>query len=205
VHGIEHILLGVDHLLFVLALTLIVRGGWALVKTITAFTVAHSITLALATFGVVHVPGPPVEAGIALSILLLAVEIVRLSRGQASITAQRPWAVAFCFGLLHGLGFASALTSIGLPQQDVPLALLAFNVGVEIGQLAFVSVVLTLRALARAGPAPCSAGHDPCDRDAGCFLVLRAGGEFRKVSPPRFGTRIRGGSRTEHTLLGASL
>jgi hydrogenase/urease accessory protein HupE len=148
-HGIEHILLGYDHLLFVFALILIVRSTRVLVWTITAFTLAHSITLALATLGVVHVPGPPVEATIALSILLLACEIVRLHRGEASFTARWPWLVAFSFGLLHGLGFASALANIGLPRGDVLLALFAFNVGVELGQLAFIAVVLGLFALAK--------------------------------------------------------
>lgn len=150
-YGVEHILLGFDHLLFVLALVLIVRGRRALVATITSFTVAHSITLGLAVLGVVHVPGPPVEAAIALSILLLAYEIVRLERGEAGATARRPWVVAFTFGLLHGFGFASALVDVGLPRGDVPLALLAFNIGVEAGQLAFVAVVLGgLAALPRA-------------------------------------------------------
>jgi hydrogenase/urease accessory protein HupE len=141
-HGIEHILFGYDHLLFVLALILIVRRGRVLLITVTAFTVAHSITLSLATLGLVHVPGPPVEATIALSILLLACEIIRSDRGQASLTAQWPWLVAFSFGLLHGFGFASALTEIGLPQGDIPLALFAFNVGVETGQLIFIAAVL---------------------------------------------------------------
>jgi hydrogenase/urease accessory protein HupE len=153
-HGIEHILLGYDHLLFVLALMLIVRSARVLVWTITAFTAAHSITLALATLGVVHVPGPPVEATIALSILLLAAEILRVRQGRSSLTARWPWVVAFSFGLLHGFGFAGALTSIGLPQGDVPLALLAFNVGVEIGQLAFIALVLGLLALAQRLPLP---------------------------------------------------
>jgi hydrogenase/urease accessory protein HupE len=148
-HGIEHILFGFDHLLFVLALVLIVRSGRVLLMTVTAFTVAHSITLSLATLGVVHVPGPPVEASIALSIMLLAYEIVRLRRGQVSLTAQWPWVVAFSFGLLHGFGFASALSDIGLPQGDIPLALLSFNVGVEIGQLIFIGCVLCVLALAR--------------------------------------------------------
>jgi hydrogenase/urease accessory protein HupE len=153
-HGVQHILLGYDHLLFVFALMLIVRKGWTLVKTITAFTVAHSITLALATLGVIHVPAPPVEATIALSILLLATEIARMSRGQPSMTSRFPWAVAFCFGLLHGLGFAGALSEVGLPQGDVPLALLSFNVGVELGQLAFVAAVLALWAVLKRFPLP---------------------------------------------------
>jgi hydrogenase/urease accessory protein HupE len=148
-HGIEHILFGYDHLLFVLALILIVRRGRVLLITVTAFTIAHSITLSLATLGVVHVPGPPVEATIALSILLLACEIIRSDRGQPSLTAQWPWLVAFSFGLLHGFGFASALTEIGLPQGDIPLALFAFNVGVEAGQLMFIAAVLGALRLAR--------------------------------------------------------
>jgi hydrogenase/urease accessory protein HupE len=148
-HGIDHILLGYDHLLFVFALILIVRSTRMLLWTVTTFTLAHSITLALATLGFVQVPGPPVEATIALSILLLACEIVRLHRGEASFTARWPWVVAFSFGLLHGLGFASALADIGLPRGDVPLALFAFNVGVELGQLAFIAMVLGLFALAQ--------------------------------------------------------
>lgn len=148
VQGIRHILFGYDHLLFVLALILIVRSGRVLIMTITSFTIAHSITLALATLGAVHLPRPPVEAAIALSILLLAYEIVRLEHGKASLTANWPWAVAFSFGLLHGFGFASALTDIGLPQSDVPLALFSFNVGVELGQLTFIGIVFSVVAIA---------------------------------------------------------
>ena len=140
--GIEHILTGFDHLLFVLALIMIVRGRRQLLITITAFTVAHSITLALATLGVVHVSGPPVEATIALSIVFVASEILRLRQGHESLTARKPWLVAFTFGLLHGLGFAGALAEVGLPQNAIPLALLFFNVGVEIGQLLFIAAVL---------------------------------------------------------------
>ncbi len=140
--GIEHILLGYDHLLFVLALMLLSSGRWALVKMITAFTVAHSITLALAVFGLWHVPQAPVEAVIALSIVLLASEIARGRGAQPSLTTTAPWLVAFGFGLLHGLGFAGALLAAGLPPGDVPLALVAFNVGVEIGQLLFIAVVI---------------------------------------------------------------
>ena len=153
-HGIRHILMGFDHLLFVLALMMIVRKRSLLIKTITSFTIAHSITLGLATVGVIHVPSPPVEATIALSILLLATEIARLSSGRPSLTSQFPWAVAFCFGLLHGLGFAGALTEIGLPQGAVPLALLAFNVGVELGQLSFVAAVLAAYFLMMRLPLP---------------------------------------------------
>lgn len=149
-HGVQHILFGFDHLLFVLALMLIVPSRRMLLATITAFTVAHSITLGLATLGVVRVPGPPVEALIALSIVLLAAELVRSQRGEPSLTAKRPWLVAFAFGLLHGLGFAGALTQVGLPSGDVPLALLCFNAGVELGQLAFVALVLAIGVAGRA-------------------------------------------------------
>lgn len=143
--GIEHILFGVDHLLFVFGLLLLVRHNWMLLKTITAFTVAHSITLAVATFGYASAPGAPLNAAIALSILFLGPEIVRLWNGGTSLTIRHPWVVAFCFGLLHGFGFSSALTSTGLPRADLPLALLTFNVGVEIGQVAFVGLVLLLQ------------------------------------------------------------
>jgi hydrogenase/urease accessory protein HupE len=142
--GIEHILLGVDHLLFVLGLLLIVRDRWMLLKTVTAFTLAHSITLAVATFGVAQVSGPPLNAAIALSILFLGPEVARTWRGETSFTIRHPWVVAFAFGLLHGFGFASGLAALGLPQGEIPLALLLFNVGVEIGQLAFVAVVILL-------------------------------------------------------------
>lgn len=148
--GIEHILLGVDHLLFVLGLLLIVRGVRLLMKTITAFTVAHSITLAAATLGFVHVPQKPVEAIIALSIVFVAAEIIHDRRGRGGIAARAPWFVASVFGLLHGFGFAGALSEIGLPQKSVPLALLFFNVGVETGQLLFViAVKLVMKGLRR--------------------------------------------------------
>jgi hydrogenase/urease accessory protein HupE len=153
-HGIDHILFGYDHLLFVFALILIVPKLRVLVTTVTTFTLAHSITLALATLDIVRVPAPPVEAAVALSILLLASEIVRSRAGQPSLTARWPWFVAFSFGLLHGFGFASALSEIGLPRGDIPLALLTFNVGVEIGQLIFIAAVLALLALARRVPVP---------------------------------------------------
>jgi hydrogenase/urease accessory protein HupE len=145
--GIEHILLGFDHLLFVLALLIITEGTWRLIKTITAFTVAHSITLALASLGFVHVPPPPVEAAIALSIAFVAVEIVHARQGRRSLAAQAPWLVAFVFGLLHGFGFAGALNQIGLPAGQIPVALLFFNIGVEVGQLVFVGAVLAVVAL----------------------------------------------------------
>ena len=142
--GIEHILLGIDHLLFVLALILITKGKWKILKTITAFTLAHSITLSLAALGYVNFPTPPVEAVIALSIVFLAVEIIKNLNGKQTLTSKKPWLVAFTFGLLHGFGFAGALANIGLPQLDIPIALAFFNVGVEIGQIAFVLVVLVL-------------------------------------------------------------
>ena len=142
--GIEHILLGIDHLLFVLALLLITKGFGKLVKTITAFTIAHSITLSLAALGFIGLPAAPVEAVIALSIVFLAVELVHYMNGLKGITARFPWIVAFIFGLLHGFGFARALVDLGLPQVDIPWALLFFNVGVELGQLAFVTVTIGL-------------------------------------------------------------
>jgi hypothetical protein len=124
--------------LFVLGLFLLVQGRWALLKTITAFTVAHSLTLGLATLGFVHVPQAPVEAVIALSILFLAVELAKQRAQENSLTARYPWGIAFGFGLLHGFGFAGALAEVGLPPTDIPLALLLFNVGVEIGQVLFI-------------------------------------------------------------------
>ena len=152
--GVEHILLGVDHLLFVLALLLIVNGVGRLVATVTAFTVAHSVTLGAATLGFVHVPSAPVEAIIALSILFLASELARrhaagMTRDEANLTQRFPWVVAFAFGLLHGFGFAGALSEVGMPQQAVPLALLFFNVGVELGQLLFIAAVFGFAWLVR--------------------------------------------------------
>lgn len=142
--GIEHILLGIDHLLFVLALLMLVDTIRRLVLTITAFTLAHSITLAAATLGWIAVPPPPVEAVIALSIVFVAGEIIHSRQGRPGLAQRVPWLVAFTFGLLHGFGFAGALSEIGLPQQQIPLALFTFNVGVEIGQLLFVAAVLLL-------------------------------------------------------------
>ena len=147
--GIEHILFGFDHLLFVLTLVILVRDWRCVALTVTAFTVAHSITLAAATLGLVNLPGPPVEAAIALSIVLVAVEIVNARRGTPALTARWPWIVAFCFGLLHGLGFAAALAEVGLPHHAIPIALLFFNLGVEIGQLAFVAAVLVVGGMFR--------------------------------------------------------
>jgi hydrogenase/urease accessory protein HupE len=142
--GIQHILMGVDHLLFVLGLLLIVGNRWMLTKTITSFTIAHSITLAVATLGYASAPALPLNAAIALSILFLGPEIVRKERGETSLTIQHPWIVAFAFGLLHGFGFASGLSALGLSGSEIPIALLLFNVGVEIGQLFFVAVILGL-------------------------------------------------------------
>lgn len=142
--GFHHILQGVDHLLFVLGLLLMVKGRMVLLKTVTAFTVAHSITLGIATLGYASVPLPPLNAAIALSILFLGPEIVRSWRGETSLTIRYPWVVAFLFGLLHGFGFASGLSTTGMPKVEIPLALLFFNVGVELGQLGFVALTFIL-------------------------------------------------------------
>jgi hydrogenase/urease accessory protein HupE len=144
VQGIRHILFGADHMLFVLGLLLIVKDRWMLLKTVTSFTAAHSITLAIATLGYANAPVVPLNAAIALSILFLGPEIVRSWRGETSFTIEHPWVVAFAFGLIHGFGFASALTSAGLPPKELPLALVSFNVGVEIGQIGFILLVLAL-------------------------------------------------------------
>ena len=144
VQGVRHILLGADHMLFVLGLLLIVKDRWMLLKTVTAFTVAHSITLAIATLGYANIPVVPLNAAIALSILFLGPEIVRSWRGETSFTIRHPWVVAFAFGLLHGFGFASALTNAGLPHHELPLALVSFNIGVELGQLGFIALILAL-------------------------------------------------------------
>jgi hypothetical protein len=151
----EHILLGADHLLFVLALLFLVASWPRLLGTVTAFTVAHSLTLAAATLGLVRVPQAPVEAAIALSIVFVAAELVHGAAGRPALAARRPWLVAFAFGLLHGLGFAGALREVGLPEDAIPAALAFFNVGVELGQLAFLAVVFALLAVARRlGSAP---------------------------------------------------
>jgi hydrogenase/urease accessory protein HupE len=152
--GVEHILGGIDHLLFVLALLLIVHGGKRIFATVTAFTIAHSITLVSATVGWVHVPGPPVEAMIALSIVFVAAEIVHGLRGKPGLTARVPWVVAFTFGLLHGFGFAGALAEVGLPQKAIPVALFTFNIGVELGQLIFVLFAVGVRAALARMPIP---------------------------------------------------
>jgi len=145
--GIEHILTGFDHLLYVLGMLILVRGWRRIVVTMSAFTATHSLTLTAAALGWVHVPQPPVEACIALSILFVAREIVQAHRGRPGITARWPWVVSFTFGLMHGFGFAGALAEVGLPQSSIPIALLFFNVGVEIGQLMFVAAVLTVIAV----------------------------------------------------------
>ncbi|MGI9509059.1 MAG: HupE/UreJ family protein [Geminicoccaceae bacterium] len=147
--GMVHILEGVDHLLFVLALLILITNFWNLLKTVTAFTVAHSLTLALASLGMVNVPPAPTEAIIALSIVFLAAEILRKYAGETTLTMRYPWAVACFFGLFHGLGFAGALTNIGLPAHEIPLALLMFNVGVETGQILFIVTVVALLELLR--------------------------------------------------------
>ncbi len=152
--GIEHILTGFDHLLFVLGLVLLVRRAGTLIKTITAFTFAHSITLAATALNWIHPRPAVVEALVALSIVLLAVELVKSYRGAPGLTARFPWAIAFAFGLLHGAAFAGALLDVGLPRADVPLALFLFNVGVELGQLLFISGVLGVLELIRRFPAP---------------------------------------------------
>ncbi len=139
--GVEHILSGFDHLLFVLGLVLLVEGRRRLVGTVTAFTAGHSITLALAALGLVHVPPGPTEAAIALSIFVLAVELAR-PREKESLLRRSPWSMAALFGLLHGLGFVGALSEIGLPEHEIPAALFSFNLGIELGQLFFVVVVL---------------------------------------------------------------
>src|SRR5215207_7526393 len=178
--GIEHILFGFDHLLFVLALVILVRGWARVAVTVTAFTIAHSITLAAATLGFVNVPGPPVEATIALSIMLVSVEILNARRGKPSLTARLPWLVAFSFGLLHGFGFAGALAEVGLPQHAIPVALLFFNLGVEIGQLAFVAGVLSVISLLRYAasrllePAPLQRALDRLDVTVGYAIGVVA-------------------------------
>jgi hydrogenase/urease accessory protein HupE len=151
--GVDHILLGVDHLLFVLLLLLLIRDRGRLIGAITAFTVAHSLSLAAASLGWIVVPAPPVEAVVALSIVVLAAELAQPPGRGMRLTERFPWAIAFAFGLLHGLGFARALLDIGLPQEDVPIALLSFNVGVEVGQLSFIAAVLVVGGL--------MAGHFP--------------------------------------------
>ena len=152
--GVEHILFGFDHLMFVLALLILVSNLQRLLAAVTAFTVAHSLTLAGTTLGWISLPGAPVEATIALSIMFLAVEIMRVRAGRRSLTAMMPWLASFSFGLLHGFGFAGALRDIGIPQDAVGTALLFFNLGVEAGQLLFIAAVLALVIAWRRAKAP---------------------------------------------------
>jgi len=142
--GIEHIMLGIDHLLFVLGLLLLSRTRWLLIKTITSFTLGHSISLALATLGFIYVPEKPLNAVIALSIVFLGWELLRSRKGRDSLTIRNPWLVSFFFGIIHGIGFAGGLINLGLPESEIPIALLFFNVGVEIGQIAFIFLILAL-------------------------------------------------------------
>jgi hydrogenase/urease accessory protein HupE len=145
--GVEHILTGYDHLLFVLALVLLLNGGWVIARTVTAFTIAHSITLVGAALGFLGVSQKPVEICIALSILFLAVEVVKRDPAHPRLSERIPWGVAFLFGLLHGFGFAGALAEIGMPEGEVPVALLTFNLGVEAGQLGIVVAALGVIAV----------------------------------------------------------
>jgi len=147
--GVEHILFGYDHLLFVVSLVLLLSGFWTIAKAVTAFTVAHSITLIGTTLGFLGLPQRPVESVIALSILFLAVEIVKRKPDEPRLSERIPWVVAFGFGLLHGFGFAGALNEIGLPESDVPTALLTFNLGVEAGQMVIVALSLAVLELLR--------------------------------------------------------
>tara|TARA_Y100000994_G_scaffold230745_1_gene216678 strand:+ start:74 stop:1072 length:999 start_codon:yes stop_codon:yes gene_type:complete len=145
--GVEHILLGVDHLLFVLGLLLLLSSFWTIIKTITAFTIAHSITLAFAVLGIFPVPNAPIEVLIALSIVFLAREVIMGHRGERTLVHSKPWIVAFIFGLFHGFGFAGALGEIGLSDSDIPMALLFFNLGVELGQVGFIIFLIALNAM----------------------------------------------------------
>ena len=147
--GVEHILFGFDHLFFVLALVLLLQRGWVVARAVTAFTVSHSITLIGTTLGFLGLPQRPVESVIALSIMFLAVEIVKAGQGEVRLSQRVPWLVAFLFGLLHGFGFAGALKEIGLPQGEVPMALLTFNLGVEAGQLCVVVAALAVTGTIR--------------------------------------------------------
>jgi hydrogenase/urease accessory protein HupE len=147
--GVEHILFGYDHLLFVVSLVLLLSGFWTIAKAVTAFTIAHSITLIGTTIGVMGLPQAPVEAVIALSILFLAVEILKKDPEHPRLSQRLPWLVALVFGLLHGFGFAGALREVGLPESDVPTALLIFNLGVEAGQLLIVLTAIALLAALR--------------------------------------------------------
>jgi len=161
--GVEHILTGFDHLLFVLGLVLLVRGGRRFLWTVTAFTLGHSMTLALAVLGFVHLPQQPIEAGIAFRIYVLAIDLAPHESRKPTLLERAPWLAAGLFGLLHGLGFAGALAEVGLPQGDIPLALFSFNIGIEAGQLVFVGMVLVAWAELRALPVrwPSPVGYIP--------------------------------------------
>lgn len=150
--GIEHILTGVDHLVFILGLVLLVHGWRLLLWTITSFTVGHSVTLSLAVLGLLNVPSAPVEALIALSIFVVAIELLRDLEGRPSWMQRFPWTIAIGFGLLHGLGFAGALAEAGLPENEIPLALFSFNIGIEAGQLLFVAIVILARMALASAP-----------------------------------------------------
>lgn len=186
--GMRHILSGPDHLLFVLGLILMVRNRMALLKTVTAFTAAHSITLAAATLGYIHVPGPLVDALIALSIMFVAPEALRAQRGGDSFTIRRPWIVAFCFGLLHGIGFASGLSTVGLSGGALAGALLLFNLGVEAGQLVFIAAVLggyaVLRPLIARLPASVRLGPAYAIGMLGAMWVMQNVGVLIGLWPP---------------------
>lgn len=186
--GMRHILSGPDHLLFVLGLILMVRNRMALLKTVTAFTAAHSLTLAAATLGYIHVPGPLVDALIALSIMFVAPEALRAQRGGDSFTIRRPWIVAFCFGLLHGVGFASGLSTVGLSGGALAGALLLFNLGVEAGQLVFIAAVLgayaLLRPLIARLPAPARLGPAYAIGMLGAMWVMQNVGVLIGLWPP---------------------
>ncbi len=145
--GAGHIASGFDHLLFVFGLLLLADTARRLVATVTSFTLGHSVTLSLAALGIVRFPSALIEAVIAATILLLALELARPDASPDTALRRRPWLVAFGFGLLHGFGFAGALSEIGLPEQEIPMALFSFNVGIELGQLAFVALVLAVRAV----------------------------------------------------------
>ncbi|MCH8140052.1 MAG: HupE/UreJ family protein [Proteobacteria bacterium] len=147
--GVEHLLFGVDHILFIVGLVLFVRAPWQLVKTVTAFTIAHSITLTLSVLELVKLSQQPVEAVIALSILFLARELVIPEERRSRLTMAKPWLMAFSFGLLHGFGFAGALIDIGLPKEQLALSLLLFNVGIELGQLFVIAIMLGVAILGR--------------------------------------------------------
>jgi hydrogenase/urease accessory protein HupE len=170
--GIDHIIFGYDHLLFVVALVLLLSGAWTVFKAVTAFTIAHSITLVGTTLGLIGLPQRPVEIVIALSIMFLAVEIVKRKPGQPRLSERIPWVVAFGFGLLHGFGFAGALQEIGLPESDVPTALLTFNLGVEAGQLAIVAATIGVIAILQSKFA---AWHAPVVKLATYAIGITAG------------------------------